>query len=484
MRFQRFFPLKDLFTAVKKDFKFKALCETAIFYLHLSQWDIENSMVERVKKFIQNLQLLPENGKVVAGVSGGIDSMVMAHLLINLGYSCVVAHSNFHLRGAESDRDESFVKRWCKERDVTFVSIDFNTKEYAAEKKISIEMAARELRYNWFSQLCVLYEADAVAVAHHKDDSVETVLLNLIRGTGIRGLRGILAKNGNIVRPLLSVTRNEIEQFGLKHNIPYVVDSTNREEIYIRNILRLNIIPKMEEINPAVSESIYRTSQHIYEAEKIYRRSIEESLAKVLSNNKIDISAIKESASPRSMLFEILSPLGFEPSVIEDVFQSIDATPGKLFYSKTERLIKDRNYFLIDPISDTGEELKSYFIDSADEEVGSPIKMHIRKEKTPVVINRDQRFLYLDSKKLTFPLELRKWRRGDWFIPFGMKGRKKLSDFFTDLKYSLKDKEDVWLLLSGEDIVWVVGKRSDDRFKLTEKSDEAVIIELIDKAAN
>ncbi len=438
-------------------------------------------MRDRVQHFIIKEKLFAKDSKIVVGLSGGMDSMVLMDILLNLGYHCIAAHCNFHLRGEESNRDTYFVKDWCNKKKVSFTSIDFDTIKYAADNKISIEMAARDLRYEWFDKVCKQYNADAIAVAHHKDDSIETVLLNLIRGTGIKGLTGISAKNNNIVRPLLCLTRSDVEDYVNENKLPYVTDSTNHEDIYIRNSFRINIIPLLEKINPAVKESIHRTSKNLFETEKIYTKSIEESIKKVLSNNKIDISLLKGEVSPQSVLFEILSPLGFSPSTIDDVFMSVNSSPGKIFHSNSHRLIKDRGFFILDIHQNIEHKDEVFYINSDSEVISDPIKLIIKKAGKPIEINKDSCFLYADALNLKFPLELRKWKKGDWFIPFGMKGRKKLSDYFTDRKLSLIDKENVWVLLSGNDVVWVVGERSDERFKVKKETKNIIIIEYLDK---
>ncbi|WP_298651995.1 tRNA lysidine(34) synthetase TilS [uncultured Proteiniphilum sp.] len=436
-------------------------------------------MIDTVRRFIEKEKLLTPNTTVVVGLSGGIDSMVLLDLLTLLGYQCVAAHCNFHLRGEESDRDAGFVKKWCKSIDIPLTSVDFNTTQYAADRKISIEMAARELRYDWFEIVRRQYGAEAVAVAHHKDDSVETVLLNLIRGTGIKGLTGIMPKNRHVIRPLLCVTRAGIEEYITERDIPYVFDSSNDDDVFLRNSLRLNIIPQLEKLNPSVKEAVCRTSQNLAEAEKIYSASIGEAIKNVFRDGKIDIRKLRETASPRSLLFEILSPLGFGPSVIEDIYLGMESSSGKVFYSKSYRLIKDRDFFILDRTTGNtaGEEL--IYIDLKTEEITEPLHLMIRREKMPVAIEKNRYFLYADSGRLTFPLKLRRWKEGDWFIPFGMKGRKKVSDYFTDRKYSLKAKEDAWILLSGDEIVWIVGERTDDRFKITAESIDVFIVEVI-----
>lgn len=444
-------------------------------------------MLEKVKDFINRENLIPQNSTVIVGLSGGMDSMVLLDILTLLGYNCIAAHCNFHLRNDESDRDEKFVKNWCKTIDTQYTSINFDTKQYAADRKISIEMAARELRYCWFEAIRNEYQANYIAVAHHKDDSVETLLLNLIRGTGIKGLTGISPKNGHIVRPLLCLSRNEIESYISERDIPYVTDSTNHEDIYLRNSLRLNVIPLLETLNPSVRETIFRTSRNLTEAEKIYSESIQKSISKVFNDNKIYIDELKRTASQRSVLFELLTPYSFTPSTIEDIYESIDSISGKIFYSdvnsdlgkKGYRLIKDRNIFLLDALTECNNKDKTFLIEEGASEILEPIRLIIRILNSSDEIKYHRNILYLDEEKIKYPLELRRWRAGDWFIPFGMKGRKKLSDYFTDHKFTLKDKAEAWILTSGEDIVWLVGERNDDRFKITDRTKKIVAIEKV-----
>jgi tRNA(Ile)-lysidine synthase len=340
-------------------------------------------------------------------------------------------------------------------------------------------MAARELRYKWFEDIRKEHHADAIAVAHHRDDLAETVLLNLIRGTGIRGLSGISPKNNSIVRPLLGVSRDEIEAYVEERKLPFIFDSSNSDDVFVRNFLRLNVIPLLEKINPSVKNSIYRTAQHVGEARKIYDFYVENQKKAIFTDNRIDIDKLKTTLSPATMLFEILSPFGFNASVIEDICQCLDSIPGKVFYSNDYRLIKDRKDLILDKISDENLSQREYAIDKVSQEITYPIRLKISFLSGNITINKDARFLYADADKLFFPLTLRKWQPGDWFIPFGMKGRKKLSDFFTDRKFSLPDKENAWVLTSDEDIVWVVGERSDERFKITESTENVLVMEFI-----
>lgn len=434
-------------------------------------------MLQKIKSYIAGKHLLKEDAVVITGLSGGADSMALLDLLTLLGYRCIAAHCNFHLRGEESDGDARFVKKWCKENDIEFTSIDFDTRQYAADKKISIEMAARELRYAWFEMVRRQFEAEAVAVAHHRDDSVETVLLNLIRGTGIGGLSGIEPMNGKVIRPMLCVSRNEIEEYLKEREIPFRTDSTNKQDIYSRNHIRLNVLPMLQKINPSVSDAIFRTSENIAEAEKVYRTAISKDIGTVLEDDRIYIDKLRQTVSPVTVLYEILSPLGFRPSVIDDVKNSLDALSGKVFYSPTHRLIKDRHYFLIDKMDKSPSDSPVIYIDKVDQEISRPICLDIKLVGPPGTIRESKDFLYADADKLSFPLILRRWRFGDWFIPFGMNGKKKLSDFFTDEKFNLKEKEDAWILFSGDDVVWVVGRRPDNRFKITRNTKNVLLIQ-------
>ncbi len=434
-------------------------------------------MIDKVREYIENEKLLRAGEKVVVGLSGGMDSMALIDLLTRLEYRCIAAHCNFHLRGEESLRDANFVKEWCKEAQIPLVTIDFDTHRHASHRKISIEMAARELRYDWFETIRREQSADSIAVAHHRDDSVETVLLNLIRGTGIRGVTGIVPRNQRVIRPLLNVSRDEIEAYVAERKIPYVVDSTNAEDAYIRNAIRLNIIPALETINPRAKEAIHRTSRHLSEVEKIYKQSIDQSIGSVFNNNRISIPLLRETPSPRAVLYELLFPLGFSPSTIEDVYQCMEGEPGKFFFSATHRLMKDRDFFLLDNTEKGPPDVASYTIHEGTDEIQHPIHLTLRTEEMPIEIRKERDFLYLDADKVVYPLQLRRWEQGDWFVPFGMKGRKKLSDFFTDSKLNRKEKEEVWVLLSGGQIVWIVGRRGDDRLRVTEATKRVLVIE-------
>lgn len=401
--------------------------------------------------------------KILVALSGGADSVALLCLLQTLGYECEAAHCNFHLRGEESDRDETFVRQLCAKRQVPLHTIHFDTLRTAEERHISTEMAARELRYEWFEKIRTKSNANVIAVAHHQDDSVETLLLNLIRGTGINGLRGIRPKNGHIVRPLLCLDRNEIINYLNRIGQDYVTDSTNLQDEYTRNKIRLNLLPMMQEINPSVKESILNTAEHLNEASAIYKKGIEEGIQRVRTAKGIHIGTLMHEPAPKTLLFEILYPLGFNATQVEDICRALEGQPGKVFTSGHWRVVKDREYLLIE---------------TCQQATQPTLTMEERILTPDFIIPRDKTVACFDADKLMLPLSLRLWQKGDYFIPFGMKGRKKISDYMTDRKFSLLRKEQQWVLCCGNDIIWLVGERTDNRFRIDENTRKALIIKV------
>ena len=302
---------------------------------------------KKVAQYIAQERLLEAGGKAIVALSGGADSVALLLLLTELGYACEAAHCNFHLRGEESDRDEQFVRHLCEKRNIALHVVHFDTTQHAANRHISIEMAARELRYQWFETLRQELGADAVAVAHHADDSVETFLLNLMRGTGINGLRGIRPRNGHIVRPLLCLTRDDLLHYLDRQGQSYVTDSTNLQDEYTRNKIRLNLLPLMQEINPSVRRSILRTAAHLDEAATLYNIGIAEARERVLCPEGICIAALLKEAEPQALLHEILHPLGFNEAQTDDIFRSLDGQAGKAFESESWLVVKDRDLLLM-----------------------------------------------------------------------------------------------------------------------------------------
>lgn len=427
-------------------------------------------MFEQFLEFIREKQLFAPRQKVLLAISGGIDSMVLLHLFEKSGFDYGIVHCNFQLRGDESEQDERFVRQQVLIHGVPSFFERFETEEFARLNGISIEMAARELRYAFFEKIRKENQYNYIATAHHQDDLIETFFLNLSRKTGIKGLTGIKEKSGYIIRPLLFAGRQEIENYARHEFIDFRVDSSNQEVIYQRNFLRHKIIPLFTEMNPAFRKNILATIENLKDAETIYSRFFEAEKLKVTGNTKdsliIDIKNLKKSAHPKLLLLEILTAVNFNPSVTDEIFQSLDNEPGKQFYSKTHRLIKDREKLFISEVIE--KENRIYYIDANDRELLEPFELAI--EKLPgkdFKIKKEKNMACLDFEKLEFPLLIRKWQPGDYFQPLGMTGFKKVSDFFIDEKIPLHEKEDTWLLCSGNKIVWIIGHRIDNRFKIS-----------------
>ena len=438
-------------------------------------------MKQTVKNYIDHHNLLKPESKIIVGLSGGADSVVLLYILHNLGYTCLAAHCNFHLRGEESDRDERFAAGFAASLNLPFFKQDFDTRFVAKELGISIEMAARNLRYQWFAELQENQQANAIAVAHHRDDNVETLLLNLIRGTGIKGLTGMQPQTGCLIRPLLCVSKKEILQYVQTENLPFITDSSNEQDEWFRNKIRLQVIPLLETINPSVREAIIQTMDNLSETAKIYDEEIIKAIQAVYNpdNGSISIPLLKTFPSPESILFELLKKYGFGKEVIREIHSAMDAQSGKIFYAPDYYVVKDRNNFLLSPIIQKEE--KEYRIQADETIVEFPVRMEIslRTNETSAGIDRNTHTACLDYDKLRFPLTLRKWKTGDKFMPLGMKNFQKLSDFFSNHKFSKIQKEKTWILTSGKEIVWVVNYRIDERFKVNNSTKKRYILKLL-----
>lgn len=439
-------------------------------------------ILNKVRKYIEKYQLLNFEEKVIVGLSGGADSVVLLYILKELGYSCIAAHCNFHLRGEESNRDEEFVVQLTSDWNIPLFRVEFDTLSIASDRKISIEMAARDLRYEWFGELRREQKAQAVCVAHHQDDNVETMLINLIRGTGIKGLSGMQPKNGHVVRPLLVLSRQDVMQLVERYNLHYVTDSTNLEDDFVRNRIRLQVLPLLRTINPSVEGAILQSIENLNQVQTVYRYAIDDWKAKVFcaENNSIFIPDLLRFASPEALLFEILREFDFNPDVVREVYQALRAQSGKEFFSPTHRLVKDRDILLILPHQKGQEEQEQeeILLDKENVRIDFPmeIEIHLKKRNPDFKVNKSRDIASLDADRLTFPLKLRRWRTGDKFIPLGMTQFQKLSDFFINNKFSKPQKENVWLLTSADDIVWIVGWRMDDRYKVTPETKNLFVI--------
>lgn len=418
----------------------------------------------KINRYITEKGLFGLTDKVLVALSGGADSVALLRVLLQLGYRCEAAHCNFHLRGAESDRDEAFVVRLCETLRVPLHKADFQTKEYAAERGISIEMAARELRYAWFESLLPVCGARVIAVAHHRDDSVETFLLNLVRGTGIKGLKGIAAVNGRVVRPMLGVSRADILDYLEALQQDYVTDSTNLVDEYMRNKIRLNVLPLLRELNPSVDDTLAETAMRLSDTSAVYQQAMHEAAQRVRKENSISISGLLAEVAPQALLYELLYPLGFNSAQVGEVFRSLKAESGRRFLSKEWELLKDRDFLLLRPVK--GEcPVPELFVQEAD--------------KDSVEIEKDNRIAFLDADTVMQPLVLRKWQSGDAFVPFGMKGKKSVRNYLKDRKKTLFEKESQYVVCnaSGE-VVWLVNERIDDRFKVTGKTQRVLVLRI------
>ena len=426
-------------------------------------------MYHTVRHYIEQEQLLSEGATVIVGLSGGCDSMVLLHVLHRMGYRCIAAHCNFHLRGEESDHDEQFVRNFCQEQDIPLAVTHFETIAYAQEHQLSIELAARELRYEWFESLYLDYQAEAIAVGHHADDQAETLLMHLVRGSGLNGLCGMHPKNGHIVRPLLCVSREAIEQYALQEELHYVTDSTNSDTQYRRNYFRHEVIPLLEKLNPQIVATLSRTCQHLQGYQQFIQaettRLRETCLVKEGNTDYIDLKQLCRHESWETWLYELLSPYGLQGDQVEQLCRSIhDKVSGKLFISNTHRIALNRTQLLIQALSTLEPPLPTLTCST------------FKRTGKEVFPPAQALSVLIDADKVKGTLHLRHWQEGDTFRPIGMKGNKKLSDFFTDQKLSVFEKEEVWIVCDDEHIVWVAGHRMDDRYKIT--ADSRTILEL------
>lgn len=437
----------------------------------------------RVQEYIRNEELIADNAGVLVGLSGGADSVALLRILVRLGYRCHAVHCNFHLRGEESDRDERFAVELCHSLNIPCKIVHFDTKGYANEKHISIEMAARELRYREFERIREAQGLDVIAVAHHQDDAVETLLLNLIRGAGIKGLTGMHAVNGHVVRPLLCITRDEVIDYLHQRQQPYVTDSTNLTDEYARNKVRLHLLPMMQQINPAAKDNILQAASFLAEASILYNRGVAEESSRIVDGEEepnISISALLDTDAPKTILFEILYPYGFNSAQVADIFRSLSSEAGRIFHSDEYTVLRDRTHLLVrrkESIEDTTYTLPEEGTLVLPDGATLTIKRVVPDSSWQVPKHND--VLCLDANRFSETLTLRHPQEGDRFKPFGMKGTKLLSDFYTDIKLPRTEKSRQWLLCHGNDILWTVGKRSSELCRLHGKEQYVTCIEYI-----
>ncbi|OFY63588.1 MAG: tRNA lysidine(34) synthetase TilS [Bacteroidetes bacterium RIFCSPLOWO2_02_FULL_36_8] len=427
-------------------------------------------MVLKFKEHLNRLVPGVFTKKILLAVSGGIDSVTMCELFHKSGIDFGIAHCNFRLRGKQSESDALFVKNLSEKYKVPFYYQSFNTKNHAKENKLSVQMSARELRYKWLGEMKEKNHFDYFSTAHHKNDLAETFLLNLIRGTGIKGLMGIPEIKNGILRPLLIFTKEELKKFAVKEKLKWREDSSNQQTYYKRNFIRHNLIPLLEKINPSITETLYETIEKLRIPARLYEKELNR-LKKLIKYPEsfpftIPFRFIQKNFSTPPLLWEFLSPYGFSYSQCKEIISSLTKQSGKQFYNESHRIIIDRNQLLMDCCNE--KSVQDYIIKKNETGIHTPDfnLIFTEKKKGTFKINPSNRFAFLSVEKLKFPLLLRKWKAGDWFIPFGMKGRKKISDFLIDLKLSRIDKENTWVLSSNGAICWIVGYRIDERFKI------------------
>jgi tRNA(Ile)-lysidine synthase len=422
-------------------------------------------------RLLQELQTLAGGDalrkRYLLAVSGGADSMVMATLFHEAGLSFAIAHCNFHLRGTDSDRDMHFVQKRAEAWQVPLFIQEFDTLGIQRKSRKSVEMVARELRYKWFSE--ILHDFDHLVTAHHANDAAETLLLNLTRGTGLKGLCSIPPVNGKTIRPMLTFTAKEIRQYADNQHIEYIEDYTNRDEQIARNRIRHTIIPQLETLNPQFLQTNKYTRNILQRQYAYYQKHIEQDIQHLLLKKKdqyrIDRNKLADYEDKELVLYEILNPFGFATDVIEKLADRPDFQSGKQFLSESHVLLVDRDFFLIQPITDTEKQTITL---SSLQELRQHFDVQEFDYQPDMSFDKNPSLLYIPKNRLTFPLQIRPWQSGDYFYPLGAKGRQKLSDFFTDHKIDRFTKERIRLLCSGNDILWIIGLRSDERFKVRE----------------
>ena len=437
-------------------------------------------MIRAFEEFIALNKLFSKRQKVLLGVSGGIDSVVMCHLFKQTNFKFGIAHCNFSLRGEESNEDAEFVRQLAEELGCPYFEKKINTNWHSKRRKQSIQIVARDLRYEWFEKLRVEEKYDRIATAHHINDSVETMCYNLVKGCGIRGLHGILPKRNRIIRPLLFAYKSQILEFAETNKIEYREDSSNQLDKYSRNKIRNQVLPILKEINPVVSKTLAGNIQRFKEVESIYDWSIKYWKSRLFKGARggyqVDTNKFDKVPSIKTMLYEILKEFEFNATQVEQMLSVQES--GKLFYSSTHRLLVDRQFWYITELEQPEyiEVIIDKFIEWVDLPDGGKIHFKILNSRNDIRFGNNLYEGFFDEKKLKFPIKFRKWQRGDVFKPFGMEGHsKKVSDFFIERKMNSFTKENTWLMESKDRIAWIVGFRSDNRFRLTTYTKKVII---------
>ena len=451
---------------------------------------IPDSLLNNFKKFIRDENLISPSDQILLAVSGGMDSVVMVHLFKQAEFNFAIAHCNFQLRGNDSNADEAFVKQLAENYGVSFYSQVFDTTGHQKKNKLSLEAAARELRYAWFEEIRSLFNYTSIATAHHLNDSIETVFLNLIKGTGIKGLSGIPKINGKIIRPMLFAAREMIEDYAKANQIEFRTDTTNFENDFVRNKIRNTIIPVLKTVNPSLEETFKKNILHIEEAHIIYQEQVRMKLNKLIkvdgNNQMVSIPSILQLKSCKTYMHEFLFHYGFNEDQIQQIITSLK-NPGKVFYSATHRVIIDRKNMILCPIENEHNSILLIQQENKTVRFGAhKLDLQISKYHKEIKFNTTGSVAYFDADKIEYPLTLRKWEKGDYFYPLGLTkknsdkpGKKKISDLFNDLKYNLLQKENTWVMLSGEKIIWVVGIRQDERISLRSTTSNMLKIKML-----
>jgi tRNA(Ile)-lysidine synthase len=435
----------------------------------------------RFTHFVIQNQLFDSGSKVLAAVSGGMDSVLMVHLLHAAGYAFDIAHCNFQLRGADADADQAFCRELARQLKVNFHTINFDTAAYAAQHKISIQMAARQLRYQWFNDLRVQNAYAAIALAHHQNDAIETILLNLTRGTGIAGLHGILPKNGALVRPMLFMQRNEIESLVSENHIAYVEDSSNASAKYARNKIRLEVIPKLKELNPSLEETFESNLRHFRELETLLETEVSRQRLHFVEHDAemhLPVDAVKKLHPQRLLLFNLLKPYGFNEEHTDSIIASLDKHAGRMFETADYKLLLDRGKLIL--TKKLGGALQGLTINEGSTEIiYGRYRLSLLHDDSPLIVKNNPMTVSVDAALLVYPLTVRPWQPGDYFYPLGMKSKQKLSDFFVHQKVPLHQKAGVPVLTNGNnEVIWIGGYRLDDRYKVSDNTKKVTIFEL------
>lgn len=443
------------------------------------------AMLKEFLSYIESNHLVNKDDYVLLAVSGGIDSMVMTDLFVRAGISIGIAHCNFTLRGEESEKDEMLVRNHAEKHNLPFFSVRFDTESYSREKGISIQMAARELRYNWFEEIRENKGFSSVAVAHNLNDSIETFLINLIRGTGIAGLTGIRKSRGKIIRPLLFASRQSIMDYCRDNNIIYREDRSNSEIKYLRNKIRHLILPLLTDLNPSIETTLNETADRLSDINEILSVFIAEKKEEIFTKSGdtfiAELGKLNEFASNKTMLFELFRPFGLTPGELNDLIKLIKGKTGSRLITGTHRIIRNRHEIILGDLSDNKEDIVT--ANNISELRKYPLIESVRvlRITEKFRIPSGQETACLDYGKISYPLRFRNWYHGDYFFPLGMKHKKKLSDYLIDRKFPVFKKEKTRIMESDGNIVWIVGERIDDRFKVTSGTEKALIIKLRDK---